>query len=423
MGIYNIQNNGVNTPQPVIQKQRQQQTHFKGNSTNSLERVPENDKFDKGMSTGAKVGITTGLALGLLVAGDFLLAKGKHVKKIFGMADDASKKIDDIKGCTDDFDGAKYLDDLEKETKTKLEESIKKNDEWLEQQHKLKEDEYSNWWNNAMKEKEEISEKAKKEAQEYLENEEKAIKDKIAQSNKNNEEWVEKQRNIREAEYSDWWKKEMTEKVRQQIAPIEAELNAIENEIRSLHRNALHHNPSSVTEAEAVLKKFTDKKRELAKVMQDTPEFARDAFKQPSYMAAEQLQKQVMRFKIDRSIIDNFEKYYQEVSDNYIRNGVFDDNIVRAYKNLKDYVIDTPNHFKETEGLTEKAKKFIAIIEKKTPDSIEKLKENSVYSDEVIENFRKLQDDFGQEHYLKSQNELNEMIKEQFKEIIGANIR
>ncbi len=420
MAISGIRNSEVNTQTPI---NKPKQVNFRGNSSNSLERTPQNDEFNKGVSTGAKVGIGIGAALALSIAADFMLTRGKYVKKLLGLADDAAKKTDDIKNNADNFDATKYLDDLEKEAKEKLAQSNKNNDEWLEQQHKLKEEEYSNWWNNAMKEKEEISEKAKKEAQEYLENEEKALKDKVAQSNRRNEEWLQEQRNIREAEYSDWWRKEMTEKVRQQIAPLETELNAIENEARTLRRNALYHKPSSITEAEAVLKKFTDKKNELTKIMQNTPEFARDAFKQQNYMAAEKLQEQIKRFKMDRSIIDNFEKYYQEVSDKYIRDGIFDDNIVRAYKNLKDYVIDTPNHFKETEALTEKAKKFIEIIEKKTPDTVEKLKENAVYSDDILENFRRLQDDFGQEHYLKRQSELNEMIKEQFREIIGANIR
>ena len=63
-------------------------------TSNTLERIPQDDSFEKkGMGTGAKVTIGAAIILGLGIAGDFIFAKGKHVKKLLGMADDVEKKV------------------------------------------------------------------------------------------------------------------------------------------------------------------------------------------------------------------------------------------------------------------------------------------------------------------------------------------
>ena len=424
MGISNIQQNtSVNTQ---IELKRPAQTqYFRGNTTNTLERTPQSDEFNKGMSTGAKVGIGMGVTLALAAIADFAITRGKFTKKIFGFADDGAK------------DAKQYLDDLERQAKEKLETSNKNNDEWLKEQHKLKEEEYSNWWNDAIKkqeeaqlklkkEAEEISEaeeKLKKEAQEYLEKEENALKEKIAQSNKNNDEWVETQHNIREAEYSNWWKTEMTQKLEQEIAPLKAEIQAAENEIRALYKKMRNNEPISITEAEATLKKFTDKKAELHKMSQNAPEFTQEAFQLPHFSTAENLYSRIINHKINNSIVENFGKFYNETVHEFMEQGSFDDSVVRAYKNLKQLVNNPPKDFKESDALVDKAKKLVEFIEKKTPDSFEKLKESKLFSDDILEGIRENQARFSEEQYLKMQQEINEMMTERLKEIIGSNIR
>ena len=138
--------------------------------TNNLERAPEEDTLEKqGMSTGAKIAIATAVAAGLFAAGDAIFNHGKNLKKIFGMADDAAKR-----GADDAARGASESAD-------------------------------------------DAAKKAQKDAEEYLKNEEEAIakaKEKIKESNKRNEAWLEEQHLIKEKEYSDFWNKELTLKER-----------------------------------------------------------------------------------------------------------------------------------------------------------------------------------------------------------------
>lgn len=68
---------------------------FKANS-GKLERTPSQDEYNNGLSTGAKIGIGVACATVLAVVGDFIFAKGKHIKKLFGIAEkEAAKHSDD----------------------------------------------------------------------------------------------------------------------------------------------------------------------------------------------------------------------------------------------------------------------------------------------------------------------------------------
>ena len=55
--------------------------------------------------------------------------------------------------------------------------------------------------------------------------------------------------------------------------------------------------------------------------------------------------------------------------------------------------------------------------------NFEKLKESKLFSDDILEGIRENQARFSEEQYLKMQQEINEMMTERLKEIIGSNIR
>ena len=61
------------------------------NISNNLERVPETDEYNRGLNTGAKVGIAVGGALALFAVGDLIFNKGRYLKKLFNKADDVVK--------------------------------------------------------------------------------------------------------------------------------------------------------------------------------------------------------------------------------------------------------------------------------------------------------------------------------------------
>ena len=99
---------GVSSSNPQIKKQKS--VSFRANSTNSLERNPQDDSFEKnGISTGAKVALGTVAVVGALAACDALFNKSKNLKKIFGIADN-------IKPKPGNPPGTPVADDVLKET-------------------------------------------------------------------------------------------------------------------------------------------------------------------------------------------------------------------------------------------------------------------------------------------------------------------
>ena len=77
--------------------------------------------------------------------------------------------------------------------------SDRRNQEWVEKQHKIKEQEYSDFMNKAM------SEKETKEGLAIIEAEEAAARKAQKASDRRNQEWVEKQHKIKEQEYNKWF--------------------------------------------------------------------------------------------------------------------------------------------------------------------------------------------------------------------------
>lgn len=168
------------------------QPNFKANPNNVLERTPQQDSFNSTTTPEKKniLKIAIGTALTMTTAlGIICYTKGKgadDVEKTFGKRikdgwDElwgvAKKNADKAKGHSDDATkaaekakkdaeekarleaekGAKdYLKNLEEAPVKKnqeLAESNKRNQEWLNKQHEIKEKEYSEVWNNAIVER------------------------------------------------------------------------------------------------------------------------------------------------------------------------------------------------------------------------------------------------------------------------------
>lgn len=161
-----IQNKNIEKQTNDLSLKRNNNLAFCSNNK-TLERQPKADKLETKNNT--KKVILYGAIAALTLSGiaELVLAKGKHLKNIF-------KK-------------------QENQTKKELNEIIKEN------------------------RKEEAEEKAELERQvkEYFEAEEKELalsKQKISESNAKNEQWLDEQHNIKEKEYSDFWNKKLTEK-------------------------------------------------------------------------------------------------------------------------------------------------------------------------------------------------------------------
>ena len=100
--VANVNINEVNLPQS-LDKVSKNKIYFKGNGNNKLERTSQNDTVQissKKDHTIRNILIGTTIATGLAIAGDFVFAKGKHVKKLIGKGEEAAKK--DSKKLTDD---------------------------------------------------------------------------------------------------------------------------------------------------------------------------------------------------------------------------------------------------------------------------------------------------------------------------------
>lgn len=81
---------GATEPQTNVEN-KAATPQFRGTEPNTLERIPVQDSFEKENNTGKKVAIGAVAAVGLATAADFIFAKGKHVKKLLGMAEKEAK--------------------------------------------------------------------------------------------------------------------------------------------------------------------------------------------------------------------------------------------------------------------------------------------------------------------------------------------
>jgi len=136
--------------------------------TNSLERTPEADTYNKKkMGKGTKIALgTVGLA-GVLIAIDRLALKGRYTDNILKWF---KRNSDNVKPVGNDPKPQsriapdelteEYLKSIEENKLIKKMESDRRNQQWLDNQYKKKEKEYSDFWNKELKEQEV---KAKKE--------------------------------------------------------------------------------------------------------------------------------------------------------------------------------------------------------------------------------------------------------------------
>lgn len=148
-------------------EKRNYSPQFRANGNNSLERIPSEDSFEKKDDTVKKVAIGSVIALGLAAAADGIFNHGKYLKKIFGKAEKAATETkpetkpepkSEPKTETTNKDYESWLKEQE-EAKKAVEDSNTRNTEWVEEQHKLKEEDYTNWWNKELKIIEEAKEK------------------------------------------------------------------------------------------------------------------------------------------------------------------------------------------------------------------------------------------------------------------------
>jgi len=136
-----------------------------------LERTPSKDSFD--LKDKAK---KAGLVALIVAAGaaivDFTFCKGKHIKNIFSKASKEQEElVSEVKKPdivditkpekTEDSEIARKVEEYfiaEEKASKELKEQIAKsdalNEKWLEEQHNLKEKEYSKFWNDALTEQE-----------------------------------------------------------------------------------------------------------------------------------------------------------------------------------------------------------------------------------------------------------------------------
>jgi len=83
--------------------------------------------------------------------------------------------------------------------------SDRRNQEWLEKEHKAKEKEYSEWFNKA------LDEKSAREGEAIIADEEAAIRKAKKASDRRNQEWLEKQHKAKEKEYNQFYNEEYKE--------------------------------------------------------------------------------------------------------------------------------------------------------------------------------------------------------------------
>ena len=111
-----------------------------------------------------------------------------------------SEKLDKLEQIADERLAEKYetlmkeADIAEQQAKKA---SDKSNQKWLEKQHKLKEQEYSDWWNKTLFEKE------AKEGERILEEDAAEIRKAKKASDRRNEEWLKEQHRIKEEEMNE----------------------------------------------------------------------------------------------------------------------------------------------------------------------------------------------------------------------------
>ena len=103
-------------------------------------------------------------------------------------------------------EGEMYLAEEEAAVRKAKKASDRRNQEWLDKQHNAKEKEYDEWMNKALNEKETA------EGLKILEEEEAAVRKAKKASDRRNQEWLEKQHKVKEKEYDEWMNKALNEK-------------------------------------------------------------------------------------------------------------------------------------------------------------------------------------------------------------------
>ncbi len=131
---------------------------------NDYEKIPDADTFSKkNDDTVKKAAIGAAVVIGLAALADGIFANGKHIKKLFGIAEkDAKPKPKasekpteapkpETNPASENKDYENWLKE-QAEAKKAIEESDKRNEAWVEAQRSAKEKEYAEFWEQGMKE-------------------------------------------------------------------------------------------------------------------------------------------------------------------------------------------------------------------------------------------------------------------------------
>lgn len=119
----------INNIEPTVVNQETKTEQNLSFRRNDYEKSPDEDKFEKNNNdTIKKVAIGAGIIIGLAALGDAILAKGKHIKKIFGIAEKDAKKAGDKPTKPENKPKTDPKPDEKPKTETKTEPETKADD-------------------------------------------------------------------------------------------------------------------------------------------------------------------------------------------------------------------------------------------------------------------------------------------------------
>ncbi len=191
----NLQN-GNSMLNELIQKQKTAAPTVQNQINNALEKQPDADKLDLSTKTHTKEKILAGAIAASLVAAavEGFVFKGRHLSGIWSKLHGKQKNFHE--------NPSQKANPVANPAPAPTTEAPKLNETIPEAKNPLKNKE------NPIPE-----ENIEKEAADYFETQQKAIE----QSNKRNDEWLKNRRSVEEADYSNWWNNEIAQKEAAQI--------------------------------------------------------------------------------------------------------------------------------------------------------------------------------------------------------------
>lgn len=154
--LNNIQQYNIVTNNNIYQN-RNNSVNFRGLKNTSTQQ----DKFES-TNKNNKIGYATLATVAIASIAEIILAKGKHVKNIFKKTNTPKIKTTQKKNEENTYiqkQVKEYFETKERELnqhKQRIAESNERNEQWLQEQHIKKEQEYSDFWNKQLEAKEKV---------------------------------------------------------------------------------------------------------------------------------------------------------------------------------------------------------------------------------------------------------------------------